>query len=277
MRPSHELRSLLVSIAGLVCLSTGACLATDAEGESSGALHLRSAEPLSASRPVWLDRRSVGSLPVTVDSVEVGFHILEVGASAAESLWLQPYRVAVTVRAGAIDTVTVPSLTAISIVTTPVAAHIRIDGLDLGSTPTALLLPRDGPTLLEFLTPHGASERVLVEPQRLAGGRLEVFLPIDVPGESTQAPARLSAARARWRVAAPLAALAAGTAGILANRAGNRAFEEYEATSDRDLMRSRFDRARRYDRAASGCWITAELLVAASAWLWLRDDGEGAR
>ncbi len=270
MRPSREQRPWLVWTLGFLCL------ATDAKSESTGALVVHSAEPSSPSRPVWLDRRSLGLLPATVDSVTVGPHILELGASAGESLWLQPYRVAVTVRGGAIDTLTIPSLTPISIVTTPVAARIRIDGLDLGSTPTALLLPRVGQTLLEFLTPDGASERVLVEPQRLVDGRLEVSLSVALPSTSTESRARLSNAPSRWRVAAPLAALAAGTAGILANRAGNRAFEDYEATSDRGLMRSRFDRARRFDRAASGCWITAEVLVAASAWLWLRDDGGGS-
>ncbi len=75
---------------------------------------------------------------------------------------------------------------------------------------------------------------------------------------------------ARSATLLPIGAVLAGVAGVWARQTADRAYDDYLNTIDRGEMRKHLERANEYDEYAVGCWIAAEVLLAASAWTWLR-------
>ena len=215
------------------------------------------------ARPVWVDHGYVGLAPVWVDDLGEGVHTIEVGARPGSTEWSRPWSRRVTLSVDETARVEVPRLQVLRILSTGRSLEVAIDEEPIGWTPLHLLIPSD--RSLEVRS--GGQAPVLYR----AAGAADSTLLLSGPAEPRRDPARVEFARRG--LLRPLGAVAFGVLGAWARQEGDRAYEDYLTTVERDRMRSRYDRAERYDDLAVGCWVAAEVLLVASVWKWLRGSG----
>ncbi|MCC7141099.1 MAG: hypothetical protein IT349_03260 [Candidatus Eisenbacteria bacterium] len=264
-------RALLVAAA---LFSAGAV--DRATAQLNATLVLDAPKPLT----VWIDGAWAGSAPCTIDSLAGGTKtLLLLPAARAIDAWGSAWRQSVDLGAGRTERVRLPLLGLLRVTTGEVPVEVRLAGAApesrrLGRTPLAIYAPREAPFEIELIDPVGGRTLRTVD----FAGRDSLQLVVDlsiVPSRPMSEEVRRSLrGRDRARVVLPIAALAAGAAGIWARHQADDAYDDYLATTDRDRMRARLAEADRWDRVAAGCWIGAEGCLAGALWLWLRPGSD---
>jgi hypothetical protein len=234
------------------------------DGEYNSVL-IRTEEP---GRAVWIGRRFAGRTPLRVDSLHAGEIDLLIGDVAGSVVWYRPWKIVLTLAGDHLDTLRVGSLQRLQIRSDPAGERVQLGEEDLGPTPLWMLVPA-GRTLA-FRIRHWDGEWSSLEYQ---GGRVDSTLVLKadappVPKAELVPPA--SGFESHARVLLPLAAVAAGAAGLFARGTADDAYTSYQTTVDSGRMGHDLERAHTYDRLSGGCWIGAEVLLAAAAWTWLR-------
>lgn len=226
-------------------------------------------------RPVWIQRSYAGVLPLLADSLPAGEIDIEVGGDPSERGWVHPWSVTLRPRPGSLDTLLVPALQVLRLVSEPTSARVWFEGTEIGRTPVSLLVPAR--ELLRLKLEGETKNAVSLEYD--GRGRPDSTLLVDIGGKPqlsesalTGRPPGLWARRGRWFF--PAFALAAGAAGFWAGEEADNAYAAYLGSLDRERMRRELSRARRYDRLASSSLVLAELGLAAAVWSWLRPLAE---
>lgn len=245
-----------------------------AQGPSGGYGQLRVTTE-DRPRPVWVGERYLGITPVVADSLATGAVELQIGEPLAERRWVVPYTRVAQVRRDQETRVDIPALQRLRVRTAPLPGLVRLFDRELGRTPLVALVPAR-----ETLDLHVSGRGLIPTMVRYDGaGRADSLLEVAVRVEGGVF-ARAEPRSASWfrqkEYLLPVGAVLAGAAGVWARQSADRAYEEYRSTIDLDELRTRFDRVRTYDRVAVGFWITAEVLLAAAAWTWLRGSADGA-
>lgn len=256
MRTHTSGRTLGLFVRGILLCS----LLSVPPGAGAAVLEITTAD---TARPVWVDDRYVGLAPLVVPDLAAGSHAIAWGARPAEVAWVRPYRSQVTLADDETRRVEAPPLQLLRIVSSGRPVDLAIDALPVGRTPLHLLVPADRALEMRM----GAGEPWLY--RALAGP--ESTLVVAAPAEARRAPEALG--RGRGGLLLPLGAVVFGVVGAWARQEGDRAYDDYLATVDRERMDDLFDRAGRYDDVAVGCWVAAEALLALSVWTWLRGNG----
>lgn len=253
-----------------------AALVGPAAAQPQATLVLDADEPMA----VWIDGEWAGTAPCTIDSLSGGSKtLLLLPAARAIDAWGSAWLQKLELGAGRTERMRLPLLGLLRVRSGEASLEVRLaggapDARRLGRTPLAIYAPREAPFEIELVDATGGRTRRWVD---FGGGdslQLVVDLQMAPPPQITAEVRRALDWRDRARVVLPIAALAAGAAGVWARHQADDAYEDYLATADRDRMRTRLADADRWDRVAAGCWIGAEGCLAGALWLWLRPGSE---
>lgn len=253
----------------------GAFLLVSPAWSEAARLHVETAD---GARRVWVNGEFAGFAPVTVDSLVAGSIDIAIGEADSSSVWVLPWTTHLEVVESDPRTLSVPPLQRLRVQTPPISTQLEMDGTVVGSTPLQLLIPSDRDAELairgEGLEPQSFTYR--------PGGRPDSTLRVSLSIEGSGSSHRKGPGKAGWfsrsATLLPIGAVLAGVAGVWSRQTADRAYDNYLDTIDRGEMRKHLDRANQYDEYAVGFWIAAEVLLAASAWTWLRaglNDDEG--
>jgi hypothetical protein len=229
-------------------------------------LIVRTAE---AGRSIWVRGSYVGRSPVRVDHLPPGDSDVLVGDLPGSDGWFRPWSRSILLAGDRLDTLRVGPLQRLLLRSEPPGATVRLDGRGVGRTPLWMLVPGDRPMHVELVSLDGTRTELDYD----GAGRPDSTLQVSIPGAAGAEEAPVSS-RPTWgeraRILLPAAAALAGVGGLLSRRIADRAYDSYESTLDRSIMQQKLDSARFYDRIAAGCWIGAEVLLAAATWSWVR-------
>lgn len=225
--------------------------------------------------PVWANGRYLGRIPVRRDSMPPGPTLMEIGLPPGEVGWFRPWPVLMGLTCASVETLRVEPLQRLRLQSLPPGATARSGDVDFGRTPVNVLVPSRSMLELSFQAPGHTPLRMTYDP----GGRPDSFLIAAlIPGE--RMGARTVRSDSPWITRAqtllPVVAVILGGSGIWARHRADAAYSGYLTTVDRTRMNSRLDRAGKYDRLASACWISAEVCVLGAVTAWVMGSRRSA-
>lgn len=255
----------------------GALLLVSPSWSEAARLHVQTAD---GARRVWVNGEFAGFAPVTVDELPPGSIDIAIGEADSSAVWVLPWTTHVEVLDAEPRTLNVPPLQRLRVQTPPVSTQLEMEGTVMGSTPIQLLVPADRNVELAIRGEKVETQRFTYRPGGRPDSTLRVSLSIQGIGSSRSEKPGQPGWFSRSATLLPIGAVLAGVAGVWARQTADAAYDDYLETIDRREMRKHLDRANKYDEYAVGFWIAAEVLLAASAWTWLRagleerhDDG----
>lgn len=227
-------------------------------------------ETSDGARRVWVNGEFAGFAPVTVDDLPSGSIDVAIGEADSSAIWVLPWTTHLEVIHGDPRTLTVPPLQRLRVQTPPISTELEMDGTVVGSTPLQLLVPANRDVQLAIRGEGLERQTFTYRPEGRPDSTLRVSLSIRGSGSAHKETPGRPSWFARSATLLPVGAVLAGVAGVWARQTADRAYDDYLNTIDRGEMRKKLDRANQYDEYAVGFWIAAEVLLAASAWTWLR-------
>ena len=227
-------------------------------------------ETSDGARRVWVNGEFAGFAPVTNDDLPPGSIDVAIGEADSSAIWVLPWTAHVEVIEGETRTLSVPPLQRLRVQTPPISTELEMNGTLLGSTPVQLLVPSNRQVELAIRGQGLETQTFTYDPGGRPDSTLRISLSIQGFGSSHKETPGRPSWFARSATLLPIGAVLAGVAGVWARQTADRSYDDYLHTIDRGEMRKHLDRANQYDEYAVGFWIAAEVLLAASAWTWLR-------